>query len=87
MGQHLGEGLHGEGPLGDQLLPAGQRGEDAEEVVPQLPADVNVKVPLDPGHDQRLDVTRGRGFIITKVLFKVIVYVSAAAGSSGSATS
>ncbi len=40
--QYLGEGLHGEWPLGDKFIPAGERGEDREEVVPQFSADVDV---------------------------------------------
>ena len=52
--RYLGEGFHGEGPLGDQLLPAGEGGEHREQVVPQVPADEDVEVPLDPGHDQGL---------------------------------
>lgn len=52
--QHLGERLHGEGPLGDQLLPAGERGEHGQQVVPQLPRDVHVQVSFDPRHNQSL---------------------------------
>lgn len=56
---YLGQCLHGQGPLCDQLLPAGERGEDGEEVVPQVPADVDVQVSLDPGHDQGLGQKEG----------------------------
>lgn len=51
---YLGERFHGERPLCDQLLPAGQGGEDGEEVIPQFPADVDIQVSLNPGHYQRL---------------------------------
>lgn len=40
--QYLGEGLHGEWPLSDQFIPAGKRGQDGEEVVPQFSADVDI---------------------------------------------
>lgn len=51
---YLCEGLHGERPLSHQLLPAGQGGEDGEEVIPQFSADINVQVPLNPGNYQSL---------------------------------
>lgn len=53
--RYLGERLHGEGPLCDQLVPAGEGGQDREEVVPQVPADVDVEVALYPRHYQSLD--------------------------------
>lgn len=53
--QNLGKCLHGEGPLCDQLLPAGERGEYRQQVVPQLPRDVHVQIPFDPGHNQSLN--------------------------------
>lgn len=56
--QHLGERLHGEGPLGDQLLPAGERGEHGQQVVPQITRDVHVQVPFDPSHNQSLDTAK-----------------------------
>lgn len=52
--RYLGERLHGERPLGDQLVPAGERGQHREEVVPQVPADVDVEVALYPRHYQSL---------------------------------
>lgn len=53
--QYLGERLHGERPLRHQLVPAGERRQDREEVVPQVPADVDVEVALYPRHYQSLD--------------------------------
>lgn len=52
--RYLGECLHGERPLGDQLVPAGERRQDREEVVPQIPADVDVEVALNPRDYQSL---------------------------------
>lgn len=52
--RYLGECFHGERPLGDQLVPAGERRQDREEVVPQVPADVDIQVALDPRDDESL---------------------------------
>lgn len=58
-GQHLGEGLHGERPLSDELLPAGERGQHGEKLVPQVPRDKHIQVPFNPCHDESLN-TRHR---------------------------
>lgn len=47
---YLGEGLHGEWPLSDQLFPARKRGQDRKEVIPQFSADVDIEVSLNPGN-------------------------------------
>lgn len=52
--QHSREGVHDAGPLRHQLLPAGERGQHCQQVVPQLPGDVYAEVGSNPRHNDGL---------------------------------
>lgn len=52
--EYLCKRFHGKGPLGNQLFPAGERGQYRQQVVPQLTRDVHVQIPFDPGYDESL---------------------------------
>lgn len=53
-GQHCCQGVHDVGPLVDELLPVRQGGQDTEQLIPQLPGDVNAQVGSDPSHNEGL---------------------------------
>lgn len=57
--QHGRERVHDGGPLRHQLLPAGQGGQHRQQLVPQVPGDVDVQVGSDPGDDDGLEGERG----------------------------
>lgn len=60
--QNLGQGFHGERPLGNKLLPTCERGENRQQLVPKISGDQNIQVPFNPRNNQGLrDRQTGEG--------------------------